>query len=149
MTERRVDDLLGRFDVSVIVEQQRSDVDVASFDRCEQCSQAVFVHGVDVGAVREQSFDVAEFAAECRIDERRIALFVALVDIGIALRDFDFLGCCARRVSTQSERDVTDRPRNKTENTFRTENLDIGMLVAIERRYCIVVVAWQLGKRCS
>ena len=92
--ERRVAVHDARLDVSVIVEQQRSNIDVTFTNSTMQCSAAVVVGGVDVGAVRNQSFDFVEFAADCRQHERRHAVLVAFVEIRIALRDFDFLGCC-------------------------------------------------------
>ena len=91
MIERRDAELVARLDVSVIVEQQRRDIDVASLNSTVQCSEAVVVGSVDVGAVRNQSLDFAECAECSRENERRIAFLVAFVDIRIASNDFNFL----------------------------------------------------------
>ena len=91
MIEWRGAELVARLDVSVVVEQQRSDVDVTFLNGAMQCSEAVVVGSVDVGAMRNQSLDFAEFAVECRIHERCKAALVAFVDIRIASNDFDFL----------------------------------------------------------
>ena len=91
MIERRVAILDARLDVSVVVEQQRSDIDVADLSSNIHCSMAVVADSVDVGAMRNQSLDFAEFAEPSRQHERRIAALVAFVDIRIASNDFDFL----------------------------------------------------------
>ena len=91
MIVRRDAELVARFDVSVVVEQQRSDIDVASLNGAMQCSYAVVVGSVDVGAMRNQSLDFAEFAEPSRNYERRRAILAPFVDIRIASNHFDFL----------------------------------------------------------
>ena len=91
MIERRDAVLVARLDVSVVVEQQRSNSDVAFLNGAMQCSTHVVVGSVDVGAMRNQSLHFAELAVICRPHERRIAFLVAFVDIRIASNDFDFL----------------------------------------------------------
>ena len=92
MIERRGAVLVvARLDVSVIVEQQRSNIDVTFLNSAMQCSKAGVIGSVDVGAVRNQLLDFAEFAECSRENERRKAILVAFVDIRIASNDFDFL----------------------------------------------------------
>ena len=91
MIERCEAESVARLDVSVVVEQQRRDIDVAMLNGAMQCSYAVVVDSVDVGAMRNQSLDFAEFAVQCCQNERRHAKLVAIVDIRIASSDFDFL----------------------------------------------------------
>ena len=64
---------------------------MASFNSAMQCSTHVVVGCVNVGALRNQSLDFAEFAVQSHNDERRRAKLVAIVDIRIASNDFDFL----------------------------------------------------------
>ena len=91
MIERCDAKVVARLDVSVVVEQQLSEIDVTFLNGTMQCSEAVVVRSVDVGALRNQSLDFAEFALKCRIHERRIVILIAFVDIRIVTNDFDFL----------------------------------------------------------
>jgi hypothetical protein len=95
MNERRVADLVARLDVGVVVEQQRSDIDVAFFNGTMQCSVAVVVGSVDVGAVRNQSLDVAEFAVNAATMSGVLPSSSRLLTFGsrrMTLILFDF--CC-------------------------------------------------------
>ena len=91
MPERRGAEIVARLDVSVVVEQQRNDIDAASLNSTMQYSATVVVGSVDVGAMRNQPLDFAKFAVNYRPNNLRIAALVAFVHIRIASNDFDFV----------------------------------------------------------